>query len=107
VIEVSESQTSGRIGCPTVCDQLFHVRSLVSTYPAAFLGRRRHVGRTPAPGRGSTGAHESAFWENQAQLLGPSPTSIPTLHVVDDTFSRREETMAAIIAVVTLRAELT
>ena len=59
---------------------------------------------TPAPGRGSTGVHEAGFWKNDAQPLGLSATAIPTLQVVDDTFSKHKETMAAIIAVARLRA---
>lgn len=59
---------------------------------------------TPAPGRGSTGVHEAGFWKNDAQPLGLSPTSLPTLQVVDDTFSKHKETMAAIIAIAKLRA---
>ncbi|MCC7054589.1 MAG: hypothetical protein IT355_15065 [Gemmatimonadaceae bacterium] len=59
---------------------------------------------TPAPGRGSTGVHEAGFWENKAQPLGLSPTSIPTLQVVDDTFAKHKESMAAIIAVAKVRA---
>jgi hypothetical protein len=59
---------------------------------------------TPAPGRGSTGVHEAGWWENKAQPLGLSPTSIPTLQVVDDTFTKHRETMAAIIATAKVRA---
>jgi hypothetical protein len=59
---------------------------------------------TPAPGRGSTGVHEAGFWKNDAQPLGLSQTSLPTLQVVDDTFSKHKETMAAIIAIAKLRA---
>ena len=61
---------------------------------------------TPAPGRGSTGVHEAGFWDNKAQPLGLSPTAIPTLQVVDDTFTKHRESMAAIIAVAKVRAGL-
>jgi hypothetical protein len=57
------------------------------------------------------GVHYTVFvfndYAQQLALLKRVATQIPTLHVVNDTFSRREETMAAIIAVATLRAELT
>lgn len=59
---------------------------------------------TPAPGRGSTGVHEAGFWKNDAQPLGLSQTLLPTLQVVDDTFTKHKETMAAIIAIAKLRA---
>jgi hypothetical protein len=52
----------------------------------------------PAPGRGSSGVHEWGFSKFDAETLGLSPTAIPTLQVVDDTFTRYRDTMAAIIA---------
>ncbi len=59
---------------------------------------------TPAPGRGSTGVHEVGFWDNKAQPLGLSPTAIPTLQVVDDTFSTHRDVMTAIITEAKRRA---
>jgi hypothetical protein len=52
---------------------------------------------TPAPGRGSSGVHESGFgrFNNETLMLGPS--SIPTLQIVDDTFSAHRDTMAEVI----------
>lgn len=52
----------------------------------------------PAPGRGSSGVHEWGFGRFRTETLGLSPNAIPTLQVVDDTFTRHRETMAAIIA---------
>jgi len=52
---------------------------------------------TPAPGRGSSGVHESGFgrFNNETLMLGPS--SIPTLQIVDDTFSAHRDTMTEVI----------
>jgi hypothetical protein len=52
----------------------------------------------PAPGRGSSGVHESGFGRFNTETLGLYPTTIPTLQVVDDTFTKYRDTMAAIIA---------
>ncbi len=52
----------------------------------------------PAPGRGSTGVHEWGFSRFNDETLGLSPNAIPTLQVVDDTFTKHRDTMAAIIA---------
>jgi hypothetical protein len=58
----------------------------------------------PAPGRGSSGVHESGFSRFNAETLGLSPNAIPTLQVVDDTFTMYRDTMAAIIASAKARA---
>ncbi|MCC6243035.1 MAG: hypothetical protein IT353_09355, partial [Gemmatimonadaceae bacterium] len=58
----------------------------------------------PAPGRGSTGVHEAGFGRFRTETLGLNPASIPTLQVVDDTFSSHRNTMAAIIAEAKKRA---
>jgi hypothetical protein len=52
---------------------------------------------SPAPGRGSSGVHESGFGRFNAETLGLHPSTIPTLQVVDDTFTRHRDVMAAII----------
>lgn len=52
----------------------------------------------PAPGRGSSGVHESGFSEFNPQTLSLSPYQVPTITVVDDTFDRYRDVMAAIIA---------
>jgi len=51
----------------------------------------------PAPGRGSSGVHESGFGRFNNETLGLYPTTIPTLQVVDDTFTKYRDVMAAII----------
>lgn len=58
----------------------------------------------PAPGRGSSGVHESGFGRFNTETLGLSPNAIPTLQVVDDTFSKHRDTMAAVIAKAKQRA---
>ncbi len=52
---------------------------------------------SPAPGRGSSGVHESGFGHFNEETLSLSPTSIPTLQVVDDTFAKHRDAMTAII----------
>jgi hypothetical protein len=51
----------------------------------------------PAPGRGSSGVHEAGFGRFNEETLNLSPNAIPTLQVVDDTFTTHRVTMAAII----------
>ena len=51
----------------------------------------------PAPGRGSSGVHEAGFGRFNPETLALSPNAIPTLNIVDDTFSSQRETMAAVI----------
>ncbi|MBV9879491.1 MAG: hypothetical protein JO180_03300, partial [Gemmatirosa sp.] len=58
----------------------------------------------PAPGRGSSGVHEAGFQRFNTETLGLYPTTIPTLQVVDDTFTKHRDTMAAIIARAKARA---
>ncbi|MFI5244015.1 MAG: hypothetical protein ACHQQR_02235 [Gemmatimonadales bacterium] len=51
----------------------------------------------PAPGRGSSGVHEAGFGRFNPETLSLSPNAIPTLNIVDDTFTAQRETMAAVI----------
>jgi len=60
----------------------------------------------PAPGRGSSGVHEAGFGRFNTETLGLSPTGIPTLQVVEDTFTKQRETMAAVIGAAKVRAGL-
>jgi len=53
---------------------------------------------SPAPGRGSSGVHESGFGRFNPETLSLSAGAIPTLQVVDDTFAKYRDVMAAIIA---------
>jgi hypothetical protein len=52
---------------------------------------------SPAPGRGSSGVHESGFGRFNSETLSLSPNAIPTLQVVDDTFTKYRDVMTAII----------
>jgi hypothetical protein len=58
----------------------------------------------PAPGRGSSGVHEWGFSKFNTDTLGLNPNAIPTLQVVDDTFTKHRDTMSAIIAKAKARA---
>ncbi len=58
----------------------------------------------PAPGRGSSGVHESGFGRFNAKTLALSPDAIPTVNIVDDTFSTHRDVMAAVIAAAMTRA---
>jgi hypothetical protein len=62
---------------------------------------------SPAPGKGSTGVHEAGFGRFNAETLSLSPNAIPTLQVVDDTFTNYRDVMTAIIARAKSRAGIT
>ena len=62
---------------------------------------------SPAPGRGSSGVHESGFGRFNPETLSLSPNAIPTLQVVDDTFRDHRDVMAAIIQRAKQRAGIT
>jgi hypothetical protein len=51
----------------------------------------------PAPGRGSTGVHESGFGRFDPATGSLSATAIPTLNVVDDTFANYRDQMRTVI----------
>ncbi len=82
----------------------------IPMYQAGGGGRWRKYARffqhlsAPAPGRGSSGVHESGFGRFDASTLNLSPNAIPTLQVVDDTFTKHRDVMAAIIAQAKSRA---
>lgn len=82
----------------------------IPMYHAGGGGRWRKYARffqhlsAPAPGRGSSGVHEWGFSRFRSETLGLNPNAVPTLQVVDDTFTRHRETMAAIIAEARTRA---
>ena len=78
---------------------LYHVFS-DHAYPPGFHKYCRafqHLSH-PAPGRGSSGVHESGFSRFDPKTLSLSPEQIPTITVVDDTFERYRDVMAQIIA---------
>ncbi|HEY4839647.1 MAG TPA: hypothetical protein VIH72_13620 [Candidatus Acidoferrales bacterium] len=77
-------------------------------YPPAFNKYSRsfqHLSH-PAPGRGSSGVHESGFSRFDPQTLSLSQTQIPTITIVDDTFDRYRDVMAEIIVRAKQRAGL-
>lgn len=51
----------------------------------------------PAPGRGSSGVHESGFSRFNPETGSLAATAIPTLNVVDDTFEKYRDQMRAVI----------
>jgi len=73
---------------------LFQVYSPLATRYARFFS---HLS-SPAPGRGSSGVHESGFGAFDAATLNMRRGPIPTITVVDDTFTRHQDLMAAAIA---------
>lgn len=77
---------------------LFHVFGQ-TLYPPSMLkyGRAFQHLSHPAPGRGSTGAHEWGFARFDPETLSLSEHQIPTLSVVDDTFDKHRELMTAVI----------
>ena len=81
------------------CIPVYQVFSEQS-YPVAFSKYCRafqHLSH-PAPGRGSSGVHESGFGQFNRDTLSLSEHQIPTITIVDDTFDRYRDVMAAIIA---------
>jgi hypothetical protein len=74
---------------------LYQVYAPTATPFARFFSHLSH----PAPGRGSSGVHESGFgtWDSQTLGLARREGLIPTLSVVDDTFTQHRDEMAAVI----------
>jgi hypothetical protein len=68
------------------------ITDVVQTYGRFF----QHLS-SPAPGRGSSGVHESGFSRWNPDTLGLRPAQIPTLMVVDDTFDQHRAEMDAVI----------
>ncbi len=82
-------------------DALAAVMPLYQVYGprfAPFVRCFSHLSH-PAPGRGSSGVHESGFggWDPQTLSLAKREGLIPTLTVVDDTFAAHQDDMAAVI----------
>ncbi len=73
---------------------LFHVASKPGMKYCRFFSHLSH----PAPGRGSSGVHESGFGRFNEQTLSMAPGTIPTITVVDDTFSKHQDLLAAALA---------
>ncbi len=75
---------------------LYHVFAPRVVPFARFFSHLSH----PAPGRGSSGVHESGFgrWDPATLSVSKREGLIPTLMVVDDTFTAYREQMGAVIA---------
>lgn len=73
---------------------LFHVYSRPGARYCRFFS---HLSM-PAPVRGSSGVHEAGFgrWNQTTLMMNPN-AAIPTISVVDDTFTRHRAVMAAAI----------
>ncbi|MFZ0821458.1 MAG: hypothetical protein WAM91_15430 [Candidatus Acidiferrales bacterium] len=92
-------------------DALLGVLPVYHVYPAAgyraaftkYARAFQHLS-LPAPGRGSSGVHESGFGRFNPQTLSLSPNQIPTITVVDDTFEKYRDVMAQIIVLAKQRA---
>lgn len=90
----------------------FHYDALLGFIPLyqVGLGTGRRYARSfshlshPAPGHGSSGVHESGFSRWNPDTLGLSDGTIPTLSVVDDTFTAHRDAMEAVIAQARTRA---
>ena len=77
---------------------LFHVFS-GGGYPPAmkkYVRAFEHLS-LPAPGRGSSGVHESGFGHFNPATLNLGTQQIPTITVVDDTFEKHRDVMTEII----------
>ena len=83
---------------------LYHVHAPHAVLFARFFSHLSH----PAPGRGSSGVHESGFspFDPTTLSLPVRPGLIPTLTVVDDTFTAHRAEMAAVIRQARVRAGL-
>ncbi len=77
---------------------LFHVFSAAGYPPATkkYVRSFQHLS-LPAPGRGSSGVHESGFGHFNPKSLSFGEEQIPTMTVVDDTFEKYRDVMAEII----------
>lgn len=75
---------------------LYHVYAPRGVPYARFFSHLSH----PAPGRGSSGVHESGFgrWDATTLSLTKREGLIPTLNIVDDTFTKYRDQMTALIA---------
>jgi len=74
---------------------LYHVYAAHAVPFARFFSHLSH----PAPGRGSSGVHESGFsrFDPQTLSLPVRDGLLPTLTIVDDTFTAHRGEMTAVI----------
>jgi hypothetical protein len=83
---------------------LYHVYAAHAVPFARFFSHLSH----PAPGRGSSGVHESGFsrFDPQTLSLPRRDGLLPTLTIVDDTFTAHRAEMTAVIREARRRAGL-
>jgi hypothetical protein len=86
---------------------VFHVQRESAYWPAYTKYARafQHLSH-PAPGRGSSGLHESGFALFDPKIVSAESQIIPTITVVDDTFDRYRDVMADLILQAKQRAKL-
>ena len=79
------------------------LHGFIGMYQAGGGARWRRYSRyfshlsAPAPGRGSSGVHEAGFGPFDDVTLGLRPEILPTLQVVEDTFTTHRDVMAEVI----------
>src|SRR5579864_8526082 len=86
---------------------VFHVQRESAYWPAYTKYARafQHLSH-PAPGRGSSGLHESGFAPFDPKIVSSESQIIPTITVVDDTFDRYRDVMADLILQAKQRAKI-
>ena len=86
---------------------VFHVQRESAYWPAYTKYARafQHLSH-PAPGRGSSGLHESGFAPFDPKIVSAESQIIPTITVVDDTFDRYRDVMANLILQARQRANI-
>jgi hypothetical protein len=87
---------------------VFHVERESAYWPAFTKYSRafQHLSH-PAPGRGSSGLHESGFAPFDPKIVAAETLIIPTITVVDDTFDRYQGVMSDLIVQARERAGIT
>jgi hypothetical protein len=78
-------------------------QTLVTDHVQRYAKFFQHLSH-PAPGRGSSGVHESGFARWNSQTLSLTDAAIPTLNIVDDTFDSYRTEMDAVIQAAKRRA---
>jgi len=83
--------------------ELFPMFHVYSSRAAKYVRCFSHLSH-PAPGRGSSGVHESGFGRFNAETMGLSEGPIPTITVVDDTFTQQRDVMEAMLRAASRRS---
>ncbi len=86
---------------------VFHVQRESAYRPAytKYAWAFQHLSH-PAPGRGSSGLHESGFARFDPKIVPAETLIVPTITVVDDTYDRYREVMADLILQARQRAKI-